>query len=328
MDNTWGKCGIFDLKMMINDTLISHFSFEEFSFDESISINNHIDYELSKTKNRRIHKSFREANDSLSIYSKMVNNGIYFFKKNTRYKIDFLVADANKNISKLRVSAKGNEVEKHFPSAHYDVFMDYDKENIFKQNDLEVKFPINSFYSELPFTYSVKPSSHFLSDIHYINNENVPVNKYYTLSIKPKSIPKGKSEKLFIARINKTGSISYEGGVYFDSTLKTKTRYFGNFAVDIDTIPPVIKAKTNFKLKSLSGQKSIRFTITDALSGIGSYEGFIDDKWVLFKFDAKNNLLYYDFDRKRLIPNKKHKLLLKVSDHLKNESTFTNHFFW
>lgn len=328
MDNTWGKCGIFDLKMMINDTLVSNFSFEEFSFDESIYINSHMDYELSKSQKRRVHKSFREANNQLSIYSKMVNNGIYFFKKNTRYKIDFLVSDANKNTSKLRVYAKGNDIEKHFASANYDILMDYKKENTFKKNGLEVKFPINSFYSKIPFSYSVESSTHFLSDIHCINNENVPVNKYYTLSIKPDSIPKGKSEKLFIARINKTGSISYEGGVYFDSTLKTKTRYFGKFVVDIDTIPPVIKAKTNFKLKSLSGQKSIRFTITDDLSGISSYEGFIDDKWVLFKYDAKNNLLFYDFDSKRLAPNKKHKLLIKLIDQRKNETTFINHFFW
>ncbi|WP_372752072.1 M23 family metallopeptidase [Labilibaculum sp.] len=328
MDNTWGKCGIFDLKMTINDTLISNFSFKEFSFDESIYINSHIDYELSKTEKKRIHKSYREPNNQLSIYSKMANNGIYYFSKNSNYKIDFLVSDANKNTSKLRFYAKGNEVEKHFPPAKFDVLMDYKKENIFKKNDLEVKFPINSFYSVIPFTYSMEPSSNFLSDVHHIHNENIPVNEYYTLSIKPKFIPKGKSDQLFIARINKSGNITYEGGVYFDSTLKTKTRYFGNFAVDIDTIPPVIKARTNFKLKSLSGQKSIRFTITDDLTGINSYEGFIDDKWVLFKYDAKNNLLYYNFDRKRLVPNKDHKLLIKISDKVQNETVFTTHFFW
>ncbi|MBL4559990.1 MAG: M23 family metallopeptidase [Labilibaculum sp.] len=328
MDNTWGKCGIFDLKMKINDSLISSYSFKEFSFDESRYINSHMDYELNTTKNKRIHKTYKEPNNKLSIYSKMKNNGIYHFKKNINYKIDFLVSDANGNKSKLRVYAKGNQIEKVFPREDYEMRMNYGKENIFKAEDLEVKFPKNSFYSTIPFTYSVEQDSNYLSKIHLIHNEYIPVHKFYTISIKPNHIPSGKSDKLFITRINDKGKTSYEGGIYFDSSVKTKTRSFGKFAVSIDTIPPTIKARTNFKLKSLNGQKSIRFRITDELSGIKSYEGLIDDKWVLFEYDAKNDHLFYVFDKRRLISKKKHQLQVKVRDQLGNQKIFKTDFVW
>ncbi|MDM8158246.1 M23 family metallopeptidase [Labilibaculum sp. K2S] len=328
MDNTWGKCGIFDMKMKINDTLISSYSFEEFSFDESTYINSHLDYELNVSHNKRIHKTFKEPNNQLSIYSKMKNNGIFLFKKNTDYKIDFLVSDANLNKSNLRIYAAGNEIEKIFPKGDFDVLMNYDRENTFKKENIEVKFPKNSFYSNIPFTYSFEQDSNYLSDIHCICNENVPVHNYYTISIKPKSIPKGKSDKLLIARIDKKGEITNEGGIYFNSSVKTKSRYFGKFAVSIDTIPPTIKPITNFSLKSLNGQKSIRFAIKDDLAGIKSYEGSIDGKWVLFEYDAKNDLLFYVFDSKRLAPNKNHQLQVKVTDQVQNQKIFTSNFIW
>jgi hypothetical protein len=328
MDNTWGKCGIYDIKMKINDTLISSFSFQEFSFDESGYINSHLDYELNVSQNKRIHKTFKEPNNKLSIYSAMKNNGIYHFKKNVNYKIDFLVSDANQNKSNLRVYAKGNETEITFPKAAFEMLMNYDKENIFEKKDIELKFPKNSFYTTIPFTYSVKKDSNYLSDIHSIHNENVPVHNYYTISIKPKYVPKGKSDKLFIARIDKKGKLSNEGGIYVDSHVKTKSRYFGKFAIAIDTISPTIKANTSFTQKPLNGQKSIRFTISDNLSGIKSYEGLIDGKWVLFEYDAKNDLLFYVFDSKRLIASKNHELQVKVTDQVGNQKIFTTNFIW
>lgn len=328
MDNTWGKCGIFDVKMKINDTLISSYSFEEFSFDESRYINSHMDYELNVTQKKRIHKTFKEPNNKLSIYSKMKNNGILQSKKGASYKIDFLISDANLNKSKLRIYAKGNETEKIFPKGAFETLMNYEEENIFEKKDIELRFPKNSFYTTIPFTYSVEKDSNYLSDIHCIHNENIPVHNYYTISIKPRYVPKGKSDKLFIARINKDGKIVNEGGIYFDSSIKTKTRYFGKFAVTIDTIPPIIKARTNFKLNSLSGQKTIRFTISDNLSGIKSYEGFIDGKWVLFEYDAKNDLLFYVFDSKRLASKKNHELKVKIIDQIGNQKIFTSNFIW
>ncbi|BAX78516.1 M23 family metallopeptidase [Labilibaculum antarcticum] len=328
MDNTWAKCGIYDLEMTINDTLISSFSLKEFSFDESLYVNSHMDYELNVSQNKRIHKTFKEPNDKLSIYSKMKNNGIFHFKKSVSYKIDFRVSDANMNESNLRVYAKGNETEKIFSTGAFETLMNYEKENFFVRKNIELEFPKNSFYSSIPFTYSVEKDSSYLSDIHSIHSENTPVHNYYTISIKPKYLPKEKSDKLYIARINKDGETVNEGGVYFDSSVKTKSRYFGKFAVAIDTIPPLIKPKTNFELKSLRGQESIRFTISDNLTGIKSYEGLINEKWVLFEYDAKNDLLFYVFDSKRLPPNKNHQLKVKVTDQVGNQETFTTDFTW
>jgi hypothetical protein len=327
LDNTWGKCGIYNMKVKVNDSLITDYTFNEFSFDESRYINSHMDYALNINEKRRIHKCFRETNNRLSVYNYFSNNGIYNFKAGTRFKIDFLAYDTNNNLAKLRVYAQGKNHAKVFKQPEYSQLLSCTNENTFQKEGIELKFPDNSFYSDIKFKYSVSPDSLYLSDIHSVHKNTTPVHKYYTIAIKPNKAISDEN-KLFIGSLEKDGKISNVGGIYINGWVKSKTRTFGNFAIVLDTIPPSVKSKTNFKLKNLSVRERISFSIKDELSGIKSYKGKIDDKWVLFEYDAKNNHLFYTFDKKRLLPNRKHQLVLVVTDKVGNKKTFQTSFFW
>ncbi|WP_171595286.1 M23 family metallopeptidase [Marinifilum caeruleilacunae] len=327
LDNTWGKCGIYNMKVLVNDSLITNYTFNKFSFDESRYINSHMDYALNITEKRRIHKCFKEPNNKLSVYNYFSNNGIYHFKAGTKYKIDFLAKDTKNNLAKLRVYAQSKENTQAFKQADYNQLLSATSENVFKADAVELKFPANSFYTDIKFKYSHKADTNLLSDIHSIHQKTTPVHRYYTLAIKPNKSIKNEN-KLFIASLEKDGKFSNVGGIYINGWVKSKTRVFGDFAVVMDTIAPSIKSRTNFKLKNLSVREKISFTIKDELSGIKSYNGMIDGKWVLFEFDAKNNHLFYTFDKKRLLPNRKHKLQLEVLDKLGNKSRFESSFFW
>jgi hypothetical protein len=72
----------------------------------------------------------------------------------------------------------------------------------------------------------------------------------------------------------------------------------------------------------------LRIRITDDLSGIKSYEPFVDGKWALFEYDQKNNVLIYRFDPKRIAKNSDHLLELTVTDNKDNQSTYTGNFKW
>ncbi|WP_321308807.1 M23 family metallopeptidase [Marinifilum fragile] len=327
LDNTWGKCGIYKMKVKVNDSLITDYSFKEFSFDESRYINSHMDYSLNIMEKRRIHKCFKEPNNKLSMYNYFSNSGIYNFKAGTRYKIDFLAYDTKNNLAKLRIFAQAKETSKPFKQSDYNQLLSCINENVFIKDELELKFPTNSFYSDVKFKYSKKTDSTYLSDIHSIHERTTAVHKYYTIAIKPNRTFKNEN-KLFIATIEKPDKISNVGGAYINGWVKSKTNVFGDFAIVQDTTPPTIKPRTNFKLKNLSVQDKISFTIEDELSGIKSYNGTIDGKWVLFEYDAKNNHLFYKFDKKRLLPNRKHKLELEVTDKLNNKANFQADFFW
>jgi len=75
-------------------------------------------------------------------------------------------------------------------------------------------------------------------------------------------------------------------------------------------------------------EKTIDIKAEDDLSGIASIEGTINGNWVLFEHDPKNNLIFYEFDNKRLERNKTHKLKLTVTDNKENTSIFECKFLW
>jgi hypothetical protein len=96
-----------------------------------------------------------------------------------------------------------------------------------------------------------------------------------------------------------------------------RLRNFGAFAVALDTIAPEIIPRGN-----------MRFTIVDNLSGIATYEGFIDNQWALFEYDPKNNLLFYRLDEDRISKGLDHELELYVSDEKGNVSLLHTTFNW
>tara|TARA_R110001583_G_scaffold99175_3_gene244459 strand:- start:9125 stop:10870 length:1746 start_codon:yes stop_codon:yes gene_type:complete len=328
LDNTWGKCGINKVQLKINDSLITSYSLNKFSFDESSYINSHIDYELNHETNRKIHKAFIEPNNKLSFYTKMKSDGSYNFKGNESYKIELSVYDSYKNKAKLQFTVKGDTSSINFPEKEYTSLFQYDDENLFSRSDIDLKFPKDCFYSNLEFDYSTSQDSAFLSPVHHIHKPNIALNKHYSLSVKVKNIDQNISDKLVVVQIDKDKNISSAGGIYIDGYMKTKIKSLGSYAVSLDTIAPTVTTKTNYKNKDIKSLKFIDFTIKDDLSGIKSFQGEIDSKWVLFEFDKKKNRLFYTFDKNRLHKNKKHKLKLIVKDAVGNVGSYNCHFTW
>ncbi len=325
-DKSPRTCGIYALEQKVNDSLISSYKFNEFSFGESRYINSHIDYDLHISQKLKIHKCFKEENNKLSIYNEFANRGIYTFEAGKSYQIDFGVYDIHNNVSKLQIAANGVENPKPFKQPAYNCLFSYSKANDFETEDIKLKFPKQSFYRDVKFTYSKKEDSSYYSAIHSVHKNTVPIHQYYTMAIKLNRKVTDKN-KLFVASIHDDG-LKYIGGAYFNGEMIAKTRTFGNFAVMQDTAPPQITPKTNFKLDSLCHEKQLSFLIKDELSGIKSFKGTIDGKWVLFEYDAKNNHLFYRLDAKRLLPKQNHELKLELSDKLGNQSQFQTFFFW
>jgi hypothetical protein len=84
-------------------------------------------------------------------------------------------------------------------------------------------------------------------------------------------------------------------------------------------VAPVVKA-SNFKDgQSVKQLKSLRFKISDDMTGIETYDIYLNDVWVLGQFDAKNALLYYEFDDK--IKAGTNKVKVVVTDGVGNKKT-------
>jgi hypothetical protein len=72
--------------------------------------------------------------------------------------------------------------------------------------------------------------------------------------------------------------------------------------------------------KNVSRQASLMLKISDNLSGIKSYRGTINGKWILMDFDAKRNLLTYQIDEH--MPKGKSNFQLVVTDAVGNKTNY------
>ena len=99
----------------------------------------------------------------------------------------------------------------------------------------------------------------------------------------------------------------------------------GQYRVSADTIAPKI---TPLQSKGVTLKSVIGFKITDDLSGIYKYDVYIDDKWILFDYDAKKSKIVSILDPTKITKGGRHSCKVIVNDTKGNKSTHNTSFIW
>jgi hypothetical protein len=139
------------------------------------------------------------------------------------------------------------------------------------------------------------------------------------LSIKPDSSLKN-LDKLVI--FNTT--YGYQGGDYKDGYITANPKVLGDFYLRYDSVAPTITPINVRDGVNLSAQNQIVMRIGDSLSGIKSYNGYIDGEWVLMEYDYKTGRLWHDLDNN--LKSGKHTFSLVVSDNKDNKNLYSISF--
>ena len=211
----------------------------------------------------------------------------------------------------------------------YSKIMYPDITNVYKHNGIQLEIPAGALYDTLLFSYAKSPAiPGSYSEVHHIHNDRTPVHLNYKMRIKPDSVPEEVQEKLLVALVDDENEIIPIGGEYAKEIVEVRSRSFGRFIIVADTVAPEIEPLSTVDNMDLSGRRSIRFKITDDLSGIRSYNGFIDNQWVLFEYDAKNDRIAYRFDPERFQNKRNHELVLTVIDNKENITVLHATFYW
>ncbi|OOG71914.1 M23 family metallopeptidase [Algoriphagus sp. A40] len=118
----------------------------------------------------------------------------------------------------------------------------------------------------------------------------------------------GDKSKTHVYQQAGNGARSFAGGEWVGEQIRFKTRNFGSFVLGVDNVKPTI---TPIRVNS----QGMRFTIKDNLSGIKSFEAFVDGKWVLMRYEHKQAVIWSEtLDKQPL----RGAVLLKVTDQAGN----------
>ncbi len=323
--------GIYQVRVLVDDLEIFKSRMDEFSFDESRSVNCWIDYKEKKRGNKKYQRCVVPANPLIGIYKASLNQGYFNFKENRKYKITWEFSDVagNKTVQNLDVNGP-SAVEKFASSA---VLASYQRMlpsgGILQQNEnARVQFSKRCFYDTTDVKFVVHPQPGKYSSLIEVGSVYQPLHSGMKLKFKPQNYPPSLREKLCIAE--KTGgkydvlSTSWEG-----DWLTASSKYFGDFEVIADTIPPKIqylprkaKNKKTGRLETLSPAKAgyIKILVTDPVSGSFSWQAYIDNEWVLMYPASGKNSWYVNLDKN--LSQGEHLFKVNAVDEYNNESSF------
>jgi hypothetical protein len=328
-NGTGMRWGIYSANLLCDGKPVFGFRMNSLSFDKARFANSQVDYEEREINHRSVQRLYKQPGNQLDIYEPNVNDGILDLEDGKEHNIEIIVSDAFKSKSsiqfkvlskKLQITSIKNNSAKEFK---------YDVQNEFENDRVRINIPKGALYDNLMFIYSSKPKPlGCYSDLQQVHLKTVPLQKPYSLSIKVDDLPRNLEDKALIVDFNKaTGQKNAVGGTYSRGWVSSTHLEFGAFAVMVDTVPPSIVPLSIKDKMTLTENSKIRFRIDDNLSGIKSYRGEIDAKWVLFEYDAKSNLISYTFDKSRMAFGNTHHLSLIVIDNKDNRSEYKADFY-
>lgn len=320
-----GTNGVYSIELALDGQTIYTSALEKFSFENSKAINSHIDYPTYVTTKKSIQKSFVDPGNPLKIYYNLVNNGRIEFTDGKLHQLKYIITDGKGNKSVLAFNVQADpkatiETPAENPGA---INFAYNTVNEFNNAEVKVVIPKGSLYNDLGFIYKrlPKPAGNAYSAIHQIQNNLTPLHIGFDLWIKADSALTKYKEKALIVNTARAS----QGGYFENGYVKATPRNFGSFFIAIDTVPPSITPINIAEGKSMVGIAKMSFKIRDNLSGIKSFNGYIDGKWILMEFDAKTANLWHTFDE-RTSPGK-HTLEIIVTDMKDNSKNYSITFY-
>ena len=320
-DVSFNNNGVFKVQSFYNGKPNFGYEFKTYSFDDMRYINALIDYSKYKKTQQRVQQLFIKTPFDLSIVQANENKGVLQVSPNlaSMYRIEVSDFFGNKKIVSIPIHydllptiiATDALPSKYFVRAKTDTN--------FALENMSVFILAGTFYEDFNFNFDVKNDTLFLHD------DTVPAHTNFTISIEDSKSTEAQKEKMFIGRIDGK-KINYNPTYRKDSVFNTKVKILGKYALVSDTVAPIISSVFPIDGKWITDQKTIQLSISDNLSGIKSYTGYLNGKWILFEYDNKTRKLTHYFND-GIVAEGANDLKVIVVDNVGNSTTFESRFF-
>ncbi len=320
--NSYNRNGIYGVSSFLNGEPSFKYEFNSFHFDETRYINALIDYPRYKRTSQRFQKLFMKEKYGFSLISSDVNNGVIHLAPNTTntYRIEVSDFNQNKSIVTIPLEYSPTAALTASPIAKTPYFLDVRKDYNYEKDNISVFFPAGTFYENFYLDFDVKDNTLLLE------NDYVPVHGSFTISISNAEIAETDRSKTFIAQVNNGKATNWNYTSYKNGVFSAKVKSLGRYALAKDTLAPKISIGKSIEGKWLTSSSKLELYIRDDLSGIKTYKGYLNGKFILFEFDYKSRKLTHFF-ADNIADDGRNDLKLIVSDNAGNSATFETHFF-
>jgi hypothetical protein len=291
------KNGPYLYELYLDDVLAFQVEADSFSYSEPRYVNSLLDYRHYKQKKSSYVRTETDPNNKLHMIA--VKNGTVTVAEGDTVSVCFKISDYAGNTARLRYKLVGvAPVEVERPErrrSEYFVKADGSLNSEIIIDDFSVTMEKNTLFRDEWIQTGQRDERGCCSRIYRFGDEELTTFKSFKVRIRPQE-EWARDSRMYIASIDKNGKVSSLGGKMKNGAMEVETRTMGEYAIKIDSVAPKVSA-SNFKDgQSVKALKSLRFKISDDMTGIDTYNIYLNDAWVLGQYDAKNALLYYEFD--------------------------------
>ena len=317
MNNSNNFYGLNKIITKINDSVNFKINFDKFSFDEWTYINTYVDYAYFKRTNDKVQKLYIENINPLNLYDRSLGDGALKLNdsKNILINYKIILFDFNNNTTVINIPI---------------VFTDQRKEEIFQkkgniniQNNLDKKIRLENYFVEFKkgtFDYNTSLTISESNNTINIDNDTIPLRKPFTIKYSLKNIDDSRKKYLYLGMKGPKNYHYFISSEKFNDSIIGHAKKLGKFKILTDSIPPDINFYNLKNDQWISNRKKLTIKIIDNESGIKSFNGWINNKWILLEYESKKNMLTYDFEDKVNSNDSKNELVVSVKDNCGNVS--------
>ena len=320
-DVSWNGNGIYKVQTFKNGKLDFQYQFDTFSFDETRYVNALIDYGRYKKTGQRVQKLFAEKPYPLSIIQHGTQNGVLEIASNITQNYKIEIADYSQNITRVFIPIEYSpmtvKVSEEPVTAKY--WVKADKESVFALENVTVTIPPKAFLKDFKMDFEVK------NGIAYLHDDVEPAFANLTITFEDSLTTESERQRMFIGTVDGKKTY-YNYTKRHKNSFTTYTKYLGTYKLFKDSMPPKIKSDKRIGGQWISQQKELRFTVSDDLSGIKTWEGYLNGQWILLEYEPKTKKLVHHFDD-GIVVEGKNDLKIVITDNVGNSTIFETQFF-
>ncbi len=331
MNNTDAHTGIYNMTVFDSSLMVYDFKINSFSFPEKRCVLSHIDYAAFLNEGRKsYHKCYVEPGNRCPVYDNLVDAGMIDLSDGRVHPVMVEISDfaGNVTLAKLRLQYDTASVAFKKKELKYTQFFKYGVPNEFSTTEFKLKVTATALFDDVYFNYAARLTADpaMYSKIHQVDNSNTQGFDWFDISIRAERLPENLRSKALLVYEDNNGETAVRGGTFTDGFVVSRSREFGKYYIKVDSTAPVIKPINISEGKNMAAVKKILIKITDNLSGIADFDTYIDGKWVVTDYDAKNALLVNSIPPD--LSSGQHTFTVKVVDERKNASEYSVKFGW
>lgn len=324
MNGAPNKNGIYRMRLYDDKGLRYFYEMNRFSFSESSHIAGFIDYGQKQTSGNTFALCYRLPSLKLSFLDNNLH-GIFQLEYGSLHYFCIEAEDIESNTTTFEAYIRRIKSESLQALTESEEIMEYGKYHVFERDSCKVTLHEESLFRNIRFEYEMVNDS-ICNPCYRVHQFTEPVKKAIDIRLLVPEWLNEYADKLIVIRYDPKGKKINHGGKIGSGTISISSRFFGLYALAIDTIPPHIRP-INFNAKA-QGMREFTFEIKDDLDTAGNakeltYQVEIDGKFVVCPYKSLTGVLQVPLSG--IVPGK-HQLKIKATDHSGNSRIYRASF--